>query len=93
MRSNDKPSKGKLYFVCERKDCEFFRWCEPIDSIEDDDDVVTSSPSPGQTVTDRLDLILTAIEENNQAMKKLHNVFMYGLGFFVVILVCIFQLN
>ena len=74
--------KGSSTLVVREKIGEFFRWCEPIDSIEDDDDVVTSSPSPGETETNRLDLILTAIEENNQAMKKLHSVFMYGLGLF-----------
>ena len=27
---SEKPSKGMLYFVCERDECRFFSWCNPI---------------------------------------------------------------
>ncbi|KAL1548020.1 hypothetical protein AAHA92_16309 [Salvia divinorum] len=31
VTSQGKPTREKLYFVCERKECCFFKWCEPID--------------------------------------------------------------
>ena len=27
---SDKPTKGKLYFVCETRDCSFWSWCHPV---------------------------------------------------------------
>ena len=30
---SDKPSKGKLYFVCATRSCEFFSWCNPTRRI------------------------------------------------------------
>ncbi|KAL7263745.1 hypothetical protein ACSBR1_001825 [Camellia fascicularis] len=26
---SDKPSKGRLYFICEKRNCQFWRWCTP----------------------------------------------------------------
>ncbi|KAL7175213.1 hypothetical protein ACSBR2_028925 [Camellia fascicularis] len=25
----DKPSKRRLYFICEKRNCQFWRWCTP----------------------------------------------------------------
>ncbi|KAL1550219.1 hypothetical protein AAHA92_18216 [Salvia divinorum] len=80
-----KPTRGKLYFVCERKDCHFFKWCEPID----EDDAVTSSMPLPETECESFSLILSSIKENNRAIEKLRSVVMYGFYFFVVVFVCI----
>ena len=73
---------GSYYFVCERKDCQFFKWCEPIN----EDDVVTSSMPLPETERESFSLILSSIEENNRAIEKLRSVLMYGFCFFVVVL-------
>lgn len=26
---SDKTSKGRLYFICEKRNCQFWRWCAP----------------------------------------------------------------
>ena len=26
---SDMPSKGRLYVICEKKNCQFWRWCTP----------------------------------------------------------------
>lgn len=30
---SDKPSKGKLYFVCQRRECGFWAWCVPLKQV------------------------------------------------------------
>ncbi|KAF5955950.1 hypothetical protein HYC85_008806 [Camellia sinensis] len=29
VTESDKPSKGRLYFICEKRNCQFWRWCTP----------------------------------------------------------------
>lgn len=29
VTESEKPSKGRLYFICEKRNCQFWRWCTP----------------------------------------------------------------
>ena len=72
-----KPSRGKLYFVCERKEYSFFKWCEPNRDVEAR--ASSSSASVGGADFEELALNFTEI---NEKIQKLVNV----LSLFFVLL-------
>ena len=93
IKSHDKPTRGKLYFVCEKKECTVFKWCSPIKPIEEDDGV-ESLPTLAETDGDCLGLILASIDDKNRAIQKLASVVKYEFTFFVIVmLACILMLK
>ena len=60
--NHTKPSKGKLYFTCEKNECNFFKWCEPIHQGE-----ASSSSTSTSVVASDLGFVLAETNEKIEA--------------------------
>ncbi|KAL3529882.1 hypothetical protein ACH5RR_009204 [Cinchona calisaya] len=67
---SDKPSKGLLYFVCERRKCKFWAWCIPlmVDSGEE---------ARGMTANNATNGLFFAMVESLEIRLKMMNTMMY----------------
>ena len=68
---SEKPSKGLLYFVCEKDECGFFSWCNPIYRDEPNRDAPV--PVVSQPVEENAYLggVLSKLENLDNEMKNL----------------------
>ncbi|XP_047974665.1 uncharacterized protein LOC125216920 [Salvia hispanica] len=93
VKSHGNPTRGNSTLFVRKKECTFFKWCSPIEPIEEDDGV-ESLPTLDETDGDSLGLILASIDDNNRAIQKLASVVKYGFSFFVIVmLACILMLK
>ena len=66
---SENPSKGMLYFVCEKDECGFFSWCNPIYRDEPDrDNYIVSQPVQENSY---LGGVLSKLENLDNEMKNL----------------------
>ena len=66
---SEKPSKGMLYFVCEKDECRFFSWCIPIYRDEPDrENQFVSQPVAEHSYVDG---VLSKLENLDNEFKNL----------------------
>ena len=68
---SEKPSKGMLYFVCQKNECRFFSWCIPILLQSNSDVGFRSNSDVGFRIDDGLTNKMQKIEEDVKNMKIL----------------------